>query len=357
MYFLDMAKQFSQDQSSTSSNTRLLLSKGEVTLWPPLRHSQNPTRVKSDALFSYQLPFNILAFLLLSPLSWCVSPRTLHGVNVFLIKVTVRSLRALCKPGDLKNPQRSQSFPILIVIGIYERHFAPGRRFVEQSKNKIAEIYHALPRQLRSVPLLEALMGNNGRNLMEAIFLVDLPPDEVGNLFPEEFKTPDLSRGTSRMSVAGMDGNLEVSQVPQSPTSVTTRRTGYATKGQSQAPSRRGLSRPPPVNTSSAANFAAAALAPPADQDAPIHHDIYDSPLVRLMSGRSAAYRPSDANVNWEEAVASLKKVESLLEAVKETPVVKLRDDIKELQVRLFVDFRVCHGAERSTTLGTSNKD
>lgn len=312
----------------------------------------HPTRVKSDALFSYQLPFNILAFLLLSPLSWCVSPRTLHGVNVFLIKVTVRSLRVLCKPSDLTEPQRSQSFPILIVIGIYERHFAPGRRFVEQSKDKIAEIYHALPRQLRSVPLLEALMGNNGRNLMEAIFLVDLPPEEVGNLFPEEFKTPNLSRRTSRMSVAGMEGNLEV---PQSPTSVTTRGTGYATRVQSQAPSRRGLSRPPPVNTSNAANFAAAALAPPADQDAPIHHDVFDSPLVRLMSGRSAAHRPSDANVNWEEAVASLKKVETLLEAVKETPVVKLRDDIKELQVRLFVDFRIWHGTERSTTPGTSS--
>jgi hypothetical protein len=75
------------------------------------------------------------------------------------------------------------------------------------------------------------------------------------------------------------------------------------------------------------------------------------------MSGRSAAHRLSDANVNWEDAVASLKKVETLLEAVKETPVVKLRDDIKELQVRLFVYFRICYGAERSTTLGTPNPD
>lgn len=197
-------------------------------------------------------------------------------------------------------------------------------------------------------------MGNNGANLMDAIFQVDLPPDEVGNLFPEEFKSPNLSRRTSRMSVAVMDGNLEVSQ---SPTSIATRRTGCPAKGQSQAPSRRGISRPPPANTVSTANFAAAAPAPPADQDAPIHHDIFDSPLVRLISGRSAAHRPSDANVNWEEAVASLKKVETLLETVKETPVVKLRDDIKELQVRLFVDFSICHGTDRSMTTGTSNPD
>jgi len=228
------------------------------------------------------------------------------------------------------------------VIGVYERHFAPGRRFVEKSKDKIAEIYHSLPRQLRSVPLLEALMGNNGANLMEAIFQVDLPPDEVGNLFPDETKSLNLSRRTS-------DRNLEV---PNSPTSVATR-----ARGQSQAPSRRGMSRPPPLNTASTSNHAAAAPAPPADQDAPIHHDMFDSPLVRLISGRSVAHKFSDANVNWEEAVASLKKVETLLEGVKETPVVKLREDIKELQVRLFVGFRVCHEAEQSTTLGTSNPD
>lgn len=231
------------------------------------------------------------------------------------------------------------------MIGVYERHFAPGRRFVEKSKDKIAEIYHTLPRQLRSVPLLEALMGNNGANLMEAIFDVDLPPDEIGYLFPEEANSPALSRRTSRMSVAGADGNLEV---PQSPMSCATRRSGGSAMRQSQAPSRRGASRPRPTNVLNTANLAAAAPAPPADQDAPIQHEMFDSPLVRLISGRSAAPKHPDANVNWEEAIASLKKVEKLLEVVKETPVVKLREDIKELQVRLFVSFEVCHEALRS---------
>ena len=252
-----------------------------------------------------------------------------------------------CHPDQInsQNSQQPQSFPILIVIGVYERHFAPGRRFVEKSKDKIAEIYHTLPRQLRSVPLLEALMGNNGANLMEAIFEVDLQPDEIGNLFPEEIKSPSLSRRTSRMSVAGADGNLEV---PQSPTSFATRRTDRATRIQSQAPSRRGLSRPPPINTASTAstaNHAAAAPAPPADQDAPIHHEMFDSPLIRLISGRSTAPKHSDASVNWEEAAASLKKVETLLETVKDIPVVMLREDLKELQVRLSLNFGVCLGA------------
>jgi len=197
-------------------------------------------------------------------------------------------------------------------------------------------------------------MGNNGANIMGAIFEVDLPPDEVGNLFPEEAKTPILSRRTSRMSVAGGEGNLDV---PQSPTSFTTRRTGRATRRQSQAPSRRGISRPPPAHTASTANLVAAAPGPPADQDAPIQHEMFDSPLIRLISGRSAVHKYADANVNWEEAIASLKRVETLLEAVKETPVVKLREDIKQLQVRLLIDLKVVVELKDPRSLGTPNPD
>lgn len=46
--------------------------------------------VKTDALFSYFPPINILAFAILVPLSWTVSPRTLHRINVFAIRLTVR---------------------------------------------------------------------------------------------------------------------------------------------------------------------------------------------------------------------------------------------------------------------------
>jgi hypothetical protein len=45
--------------------------------------------VKSDALFSYQPPFNLLAYFVLAPLSCFVSPRTLHTANVLLIRTTV----------------------------------------------------------------------------------------------------------------------------------------------------------------------------------------------------------------------------------------------------------------------------
>jgi len=49
--------------------------------------------VKSDAIFSYLPPLNILAFVFLTPLSYVCSPRTLHTINVFCIRLTVCPLQ------------------------------------------------------------------------------------------------------------------------------------------------------------------------------------------------------------------------------------------------------------------------
>ncbi|MCJ1246773.1 hypothetical protein MMC30_003982 [Trapelia coarctata] len=57
--------------------------------------------VKSDALFSYQPPFNVLALLLLLPLKFAVSPRWFHKINV----AATRTINA----------------PLLLLISLYER--------------------------------------------------------------------------------------------------------------------------------------------------------------------------------------------------------------------------------------------
>lgn len=59
--------------------------------------------VKSDAIFAYRPPFNVLALVLLLPLKFCTSPRWFHKVNV----TAVRVLNA----------------PILIAISLHERRF------------------------------------------------------------------------------------------------------------------------------------------------------------------------------------------------------------------------------------------
>ena len=57
--------------------------------------------VKSDAIFAYQPPFNVLALCLLLPLKFFVSPRWFHKINVTGIRVL--------------------NAPLLLAISVYER--------------------------------------------------------------------------------------------------------------------------------------------------------------------------------------------------------------------------------------------
>ena len=57
--------------------------------------------VKSDAIFAYQPPFNILALCLMLPLKFVISPRWFHKVNVAAI--------------------RTINLPLLLIISAYER--------------------------------------------------------------------------------------------------------------------------------------------------------------------------------------------------------------------------------------------
>lgn len=52
------------------------------------RHAvQTLEGVKSDAIFAYQPPFNILALFVLVPLRWVVSPRWFHKIHVFFVRL------------------------------------------------------------------------------------------------------------------------------------------------------------------------------------------------------------------------------------------------------------------------------
>ncbi|KAL8786798.1 MAG: hypothetical protein Q9195_008056 [Heterodermia aff. obscurata] len=59
--------------------------------------------VKSDAIFAYQPPLNVLALIILLPLKMLVSPRWFHKVNVTAVRVT--------------------NLPILLAIAWYERRY------------------------------------------------------------------------------------------------------------------------------------------------------------------------------------------------------------------------------------------
>ncbi|KAK5361389.1 hypothetical protein LTS03_010342 [Exophiala xenobiotica] len=57
--------------------------------------------VKSDAIFAYLPPFNILALLIMLPLKWTISERMFHKINVGAV--------------------RTLNFPALLLIALYER--------------------------------------------------------------------------------------------------------------------------------------------------------------------------------------------------------------------------------------------
>jgi hypothetical protein len=267
-------------------------------------------RVKSNALFSYQPPFNILAFLILKPTSWFFTPRFFHTTNVFLIKIT--------------------SLPQLILISLYERRLASSKK-PRISKDTTQSFFNSLSmaRHIKNMPLMEALTGSPTNDLFEAIFNVELDETDYGLFFDESDGQSFQSREHFRIGNGGSRSS------PVSPVSrVQTRNPslGRATEERSGDP---GSSN----------------IVFPADQSSP--SSVNQSPLNKLFRFRfsstlqpkvssdseaaaAAAQLATRAAMNTE---ASAHHIETLLETVRELPVHKLREEMKELQVCYLVKF------------------
>ncbi|KAF8896600.1 receptor-activated Ca2+-permeable cation channel [Infundibulicybe gibba] len=241
--------------------------------------------VKSDALFSYQPPFNILAFLILKPASWFLSPRALHTVNVFLIRLT--------------------SLPILVIIGVYERHFAVGQKFRESSKGAAQSLINSLPRQIKNIPLIEALVGSSSNDLYDAIFDIDAPPES--GLF---YDSDDDFQAGIRSFPSRDNMRAAGSPTPRSRRRLSSRERSSVRDNAALLDSPR-----PRIITS---------LAP--ELSIP---DAGRSPLARLF-----AQRPVLDHLPVPNVENSMKKIESLMEDVCKLPVHKLKDEMKELQDR-----------------------
>uniref|UniRef100_D8Q4C4 Polycystin cation channel PKD1/PKD2 domain-containing protein n=1 Tax=Schizophyllum commune (strain H4-8 / FGSC 9210) TaxID=578458 RepID=D8Q4C4_SCHCM len=244
--------------------------------------------LQASALVSYQPPFNLLALVLLKPFSYILSPRRLHSANVFLIKLT--------------------TFPILIIIGVYERFLAAGREWRETGRDS-PSLFTSLPRQLKNMPILEGLVGTRAEDLVEAIFDVDEEHDD--DLFQTSNEEDEERQGRRYY------GSREHSRTP--------------TRGLASPPdvirrlrAERQTSRPRPRTRtlSSASEVVATAEVP----SGPL------SPLAKFFGyGREGkeADPASVANVQ-----ASMKRMEAALDDVKDLPVQKLRDEMKEMQER-----------------------
>ncbi|WVQ81319.1 hypothetical protein IAT38_003442 [Cryptococcus sp. DSM 104549] len=113
--------------------------------------------VKADAVFSYQLPFNMVAVVLMWPMSYILNPRWFHKVNVFMIRVT--------------------SIHILLLIALYERQSYQDQTLMEQLGDFAERYVGSLPRRLKAA----AGFDNFGsRSDIEAVFEIER---EVGSFY------------------------------------------------------------------------------------------------------------------------------------------------------------------------------
>ncbi|KAF8688934.1 Receptor-activated Ca2 -permeable cation channel, partial [Rhizoctonia solani] len=226
--------------------------------------------VKSDALFSYQPPFNILALLFLYPLSTCLSPRQLHTANVFLIRIT--------------------SFPQLIVIGVYERCFAPGSRFIATTKAAGSSMFDSVSRQFR---LFESFMGTSRDDVMGAIFEIDVPPSVTNAFSTEDDREP------------GMEDSAEF--------------------GKAQEPDETRQGRPEIVLSPTPRRSRSRTSRTYREEQPP------NSPLARLFG--TVRQRAISAQ---GDALGDIRKIGEAMENLKEAamPGDKLRQEIKELSER-----------------------
>ncbi|KAG9009327.1 hypothetical protein FRB90_008420 [Tulasnella sp. 427] len=106
--------------------------------------------VKADALFSYQPPLNLFAFIVMLPLSYILTKRWFHKVNVFMIRVT--------------------SLPILLAIAIYERQKVRHRTTTMQETVSVMveRVVERIPRGLRRLTLVDHLRSSV--NDIDAVF-------------------------------------------------------------------------------------------------------------------------------------------------------------------------------------------
>ena len=271
--------------------------------------TESTHRVKSNALFSYQLPFNILAFLILKPASWFFSPRLLHTINVFLIKLT--------------------SLPQLILISIYERHLASDKKLHTSGKDGAQSLFNNLPmaRHIKNLPLMDALTGSSTNNLFQAIFDVELNEADYRLFSDESDDEADPAALSYFQSKESLRDGRRSSPVPKIRTRYPSSLSGTPINARSGEPG------------SSNTVF-------PVDQTSP--SSITKSPLTRLFRSRltstagiiqpaasseaaaAAAQVATRAAMNTE---TSARHIETLLETVSELPVHKLKDEMKELQV------------------------
>lgn len=186
---------------------------------------------------------------------------------------------------------------------------------------------YSLPRSLKRVTLLEALVGSRMKDLHTTIFEVDVPPMELFDAEEEDTKIVRSSRSRD---------NLDKHQIqPPNPL--------FSRTGASPPVSPRVVSDGLSPSLPSFRRRSRSRQRNPADSST---SDLLASPLARIYTKRPLSVTDlPEGGVGVGEAVEDIlscvRKVEHMVEALSELPVGKMRAEMKELQVSH--PLRSCH--------------
>lgn len=229
-----------------------------------------------------------------------------------------------------------------------------------RGKGAAKSVYNSLPRNFKTMPLVDALMhmGSASHDLLDVVFDVAISPDrelfagedldndhaairsyasrddataapranaeDSSKLLPG-FQTPRRDRTTSMRSNLSRDGS------PQ-------RRLGVERGGNGLPVTTEAIGEPPLVMT--------------AASDVPKM-----SPLARLFTrsiSSATEVPPTPVVAVGEDTLAGIRRMEHLLEGIRDLPVHKLKEEMRELQV-CFVLFAIRYNSLSSS--GTSIED
>ncbi|KAH7097404.1 receptor-activated Ca2+-permeable cation channel [Auriculariales sp. MPI-PUGE-AT-0066] len=314
--------------------------------------------VKGDALFCYQPPFNLVAYVVLFPASYLVSPHTFHRLNVFLMRLT--------------------SFPILIVITVYERYLAQGRKFRQSSANMSRSLVGLLPKNVKYSALYEVVMGGQSTDLLEAIFDVEdvtfeeirAPMNEEERLHLRSFPSREHGAVSRLLGEDEIDDDDQTISEPISPIAQQARRplagegpfrpvsqislvrTATSERGRSTSRPPVAPLRTPQINTTNLPSLAtaaengvtspisrlffgprrpAAAAAAAATANAAANAANAAANAAALASAQLAAQSAESLAQKTEAATAKMEEVISGIQALE---VHRIKDEMKELQER-----------------------
>jgi len=124
--------------------------------------------VKSDAIFAYQPPFNILALLVLVPLKFVASPRWFHKIHVFSVRLL--------------------SLPLLLIIAVVER------RGLWPNRGNLSTKANEPTRHKRSKPWFWEKWRITAHSDIETVFEIPAPDSVLDDVAADDDITVHMIR-------------------------------------------------------------------------------------------------------------------------------------------------------------------